>query len=115
LSGIFKHVKRLGCISGVNPMQDVSIPKSRPAGQTYAYSLEEITRMISILPQPAATVVVTAAFTGMRRGEIRGFLWENYTPLVWELADNILSVGGGCVVTGDGEAASTEPRSAARQ
>ena len=47
--------------------------------------------MISILPQPAATVVATAAFTGMRRGEIRGFLWENYhdgsiwvTQSVWE-------------------------------
>jgi integrase len=91
LSGIFKHAKRLGCINGVNPMQDVSIPKSRPAGQTYAYSLEEITKMISILPQPAATVVATAAFTGMRKGEIRGFVWENYhddaiwvTQSVWE-------------------------------
>ena len=91
LSGIFKHAKRLGCINGINPMQDVSIPKSRPAGQTYAYSLEEITKMISILPQPAATVVATAAFTGMRKGKIRGFLWENYhddaiwvTQSVWE-------------------------------
>ena len=91
LSGIFKHAKRLGCINGSNPIHDVSIPKSRPAGQTYAYSLEEITKMISILPQPAATVVATAAFTGMRRGEIRGFLWENYhdgtiwvTQSVWE-------------------------------
>ena len=91
LSGIFKHAKRLGCFNGVNPMQDVSIPKSRPAGQTYAYSLEEITKMISILPQPAATVVATAAFTGMRKGEIRGFVWENYhddaiwvTQSVWE-------------------------------
>ncbi len=34
--------------------------------------------MISILPQPAATVVATAAFTGMRKGEIRGLLWEKY-------------------------------------
>ena len=91
LSGIFKHAKRLGCINGANPMQDVSIPKARPAGQTYAYSLEEITKMISILPQPAATVVATAAFTGMRKGEIRGLLWENYhddaiwvTQSVWE-------------------------------
>ena len=91
LSGIFKHAKRLGCINGANPMQDVSIPKSRPAGQTHAYSLEEITKMISILPQPAATVVATATFTGMRKGEIRGLLWENYhddaiwvTQSVWE-------------------------------
>jgi exonuclease SbcC len=31
-----------------------------------------------------------------------------HTPLVWELADSILSVGGGCVVMGDRQAAPTE-------
>jgi exonuclease SbcC len=30
-----------------------------------------------------------------------------HTPLVWELADTVLSVGGGCVVMGDREAAVT--------
>ena len=30
----------------------------------------------------------------------------------WELADRILSIGGGCVFVGDREAAITEPRSA---
>jgi integrase len=78
MSGIFKHAKRFGCINGVNPMQDVSVPISRAGGETYAYSLEEIIKMISILPQPAATVVATTAFTGMWKGEIRGLLWEKY-------------------------------------
>jgi len=31
-----------------------------------------------------------------------------HTPLVWELADDILSVGGGCVVMGDQQPASAE-------
>jgi len=31
-----------------------------------------------------------------------------HTPLVWELADSILSVGGGCVVMGNQQVASTE-------
>ncbi len=91
LSGVFKHAKRLGVIQGVNPMQDVSIPRAREGRETQAYSLEEIVRMISILSQPAATVVATAAFTGMRKGELRGLLWENYnqdeiwiTQSVWE-------------------------------
>jgi len=40
--------------------------------------------MISVLGQPAATVVATAAFTGMRKGELRGFLWENYNQgAIW--------------------------------
>ena len=34
------------------------------------------------------------------------------TPLVWELADNILSVGGGSVFVGDRGVALTESRSA---
>ena len=35
-----------------------------------------------------------------------------HTPLVWQLADNILSVGGGGVVIGDGEVGITDSRSA---
>jgi len=30
------------------------------------------------LPEPSATVFAVAAFTGARRGEIRGLMWENY-------------------------------------
>jgi hypothetical protein len=36
MSGIFEHAKRLGAINGVNPMQDGSILKARPRGETYA-------------------------------------------------------------------------------
>jgi integrase len=91
LSGIFKHAKRLGTIDGVNPIQDVSIPQGHECDDTYAYSREEIVRMITVLPEPAAAIVATAAFTGMRKGELRGLLWENYsrteirvTQSVWE-------------------------------
>lgn len=34
--------------------------------------------MLNVLPEPAATIVAIAAFTGVRRGELRGLLWENY-------------------------------------
>lgn len=78
MCGIFKHAKRLGAINGVNPMQDVSIPKARPCAETYAYSLQEILRLISVLPEPASTIAATAAFTGLRKSEIRGLLWENF-------------------------------------
>jgi len=49
-----------------------------PAGETCAYSLEEELRMLAALSDPAATVVATAAYTGARKGELRGLLWENY-------------------------------------
>jgi hypothetical protein len=78
LSGVFRHAKRLGVIHSENPMRDVLIPKARTAGDTYAYSLEEIWQMLNILPEPAATIVAAASFTGARKGELRGFLWEDY-------------------------------------
>lgn len=34
--------------------------------------------MIAALPPLAGTVVATAALTGLRRGEIRGMVWENF-------------------------------------
>jgi integrase len=46
--------------------------------ETYAYSLEEIGQILSVIPEPAATIFAAAAFTGARRGEIRGLMWENY-------------------------------------
>ena len=78
LSGVFRYARRQGVLDSPNPMHDVEIPKGRPAGETYAYSLEEEAMMLTALPEPAATVVATAAFTGARKGEIRGLLWENY-------------------------------------
>src|SRR5580692_10017721 len=78
LSAIFKHAKRNGAINGVNPVQDVSIPKARESEDTHAYSLDEIFRMLKLLSDPAATVMATAAFTGLRKGELRGLRWENY-------------------------------------
>ena len=59
-------------------MFDTVLPSARLAAHTYAYSLEEITRMLQVLPEPAATIVVAAAFTGARKGELRGFRWEDY-------------------------------------
>ena len=79
LSGVFRYARRQGVLDSPNPMHDVEIPKARPAGETFAYSLEEEAQMLAILPEPAATVVATAAFTGARKGEIRGFKWENYS------------------------------------
>jgi integrase len=78
LSGIFRYAKRQGVINSENPMRDVVLPKAKPPEDTYAYSLDEITQMLNILPEPAATLVATASYTGVRKGELRGFGWEDY-------------------------------------
>lgn len=79
LSGAFKQAKRLGILDGINPIQDVSIPRVAEAEQdTYAYSLSEIKAMLAMLAEPARTVVLTAAFTGLRKSELRGLRWEDF-------------------------------------
>ncbi len=78
ISGIFSYAKQQGYFDGENPARNTAIPSARPSDETYAYSLEEILQILALLPEPAATVFAAAAFTGARRGEIRGLLWENY-------------------------------------
>jgi integrase len=34
--------------------------------------------MLSVMPEPAATIFAVAAFTGLRRGELQGLRWEDY-------------------------------------
>lgn len=80
LSAVFTRAKCLGLLDGTNPMQGVSIPKNvRGKAVTFAYSLEEIKAMLSILPEPSRTVAAVAGYSGLRRGEIQGMRWLDYT------------------------------------
>jgi integrase len=80
LSGVFTFARRQGVINTANPMQGVSIPRGAEPIETHAYSLEEITGMLAVLDGPARVLVATAAFTGLRRSEIRGLRWEDFDP-----------------------------------
>jgi|SRR5581483_2887648 len=81
LGGIFhfaiaqNHLPR-GTINPVMFVETASVPDF----DGRAYSLEEIALMLTVLPEPARTVVATAAFTGLRAGEIRGLCWEAFNP-----------------------------------
>ena len=46
--------------------------------QAYAYSLSEVKSMLAPLSEPAWTVMLCAALTGLRKSEIRGLTWENF-------------------------------------
>jgi integrase len=78
LSGVFRLADQQGYYESASPVRETSLPKVRRADETYAYSLEEELTMIDAVPEPASTVLATAAFTGARRGELRGMSWENY-------------------------------------
>jgi len=49
-------------------------PEAKP---TWAYALDEIKRILSILPEPARTAFAVASFSGLRRGEIEGLEWRD--------------------------------------
>ena len=79
LGGIFTYARQQGYFDSANPVTGVKIPKARPAGETGAYSLREVQTMVGVLPEPPATVAAVAAFAGLRRGEIRGLEWTDYS------------------------------------
>ena len=79
ISGIFTLAKQQDYFQGENPARDTGIdPRASEPQETYAYALEEIKTIISLLPEPAATAFAVAGFMGLRQGEIQGLLWENY-------------------------------------
>jgi integrase len=78
LSGIFRLADQQGYYEGANPVRETSLPTVRQAEDTHAYSLEEVLTMMDAVPEPAATLIAAAAFTGARRGELRGMYWENF-------------------------------------
>ena len=78
LSGIFRLADQQGYFEGANPVRETSLPQARQAADTHAYSLEEVLTMMDAVPEPASTLIAAAAFTGARRGELRGMYWENY-------------------------------------
>lgn len=78
LSGIFRYAIRKGFLNGANPIRDAVLPKAKAPLDTHAYSLAEVLKMIELLPDPVRTIVAVAAFTGLRRGELRGLELADY-------------------------------------
>jgi integrase len=81
LSGVFRYAAQQGYFDWANPVKLAEIPGFAAKGaETRPYSLEEIAAMLTVLPEPSATAVATAAFSGLRLGELRGITWDSYEP-----------------------------------
>ena len=81
LSGMFRYAAQQDYLdpSRGNPVTLSMIPPDAPDGEEgEAYSFDEVSKMLEVLLEPAATVVATAAYGGFREGEIRGLQWEDY-------------------------------------
>jgi integrase len=78
LSGVFTYCKQEGILDGVNPMQGVRV-KGRPSKpQMPVYSVSEISDALHQLTEPARTVWIVAAFSGLRVSELRGLRWGDF-------------------------------------
>lgn len=79
ISAVFKLGKQQGYYAGENPARDTATsPKATAPQEMHAYDLDEIQQMLSVMPEPAATIFAVAAFTGLRRSELQGLRWEDY-------------------------------------
>jgi integrase len=80
LSTIFTCAKNEGDFDGANPVDGVLIPwNAREPGETHAYDLGQVLQILDLLPLLAKSLIATAAFAGLRRGELRGLEWTDYT------------------------------------
>ena len=79
LSAVFTYARQEDVLRGANPMQGVKAEGRRYKPVRSAYTLEDIHAMLGKLEEPARTIVALAAFTGLRKSEIRGLRWEDYT------------------------------------
>jgi integrase len=80
LSAVFTHAKNEGAFDGVNPVQNARIPQNvREPGETFAYNLTQIRRILDVLPLLPKAVIATASLGGLREGELRGLEWSDYT------------------------------------
>jgi len=81
LSGVVRFAAQQGFLDSgrANLVTLTSIPGFAPKGREgEAYSLEEITAMLKLLGDGiAATAIATAAYSGLRLGELRGLRWED--------------------------------------
>lgn len=86
-SGIWAEAIRQGVVSGVNPWTGTRLPnEGRKSAETEAYTAAEIEQHLLVLPEPANSVVLLAACTGLRRSEIMGLRWADYNSAASEIA-----------------------------
>ena len=77
LHGIFRRAKRVWGLR-VNPVTDVEKPPLSHAGDIDVFSPEEVYALVrAAASEQDAAIYLTAAFTGLRRGELLALRWRD--------------------------------------
>jgi integrase len=82
LQTIFSHAKQTDVLAGDNPVQGAKIPRAaQPAGESHAYTVQEMTGMLNTLTGTARAAVALMYFGALRPGEARGLRrGQGYSP-----------------------------------
>jgi integrase len=77
LHGIFRRAKKVWGLSG-NPVTDVEKPPVSHSGHIDVFSPEEVYALVrAAASEQDAAIYLTAAFTGLRRGELLALHWRD--------------------------------------
>jgi integrase len=79
LSSVFAHAIAEGALDGINPVIGSRIPiEADGPAESHAYTSEEFSAMLDVLPGTAKLAVALMGFCALRPGEARAATWENY-------------------------------------
>jgi integrase len=79
LSSVFTHARNEGEYDGANPVQGARIPRNvAEPGETHAYGLAQIQRILDVLPLLPRAVLAVASLAGLREGELRRLDWRDW-------------------------------------
>jgi len=77
LHGIFRRAQRVYGLPG-NPMAEIERHRQRPSGDIQVFSVEEVLALVRAAEsEQDAAIYLTAAFTGLRRGELLALRWRD--------------------------------------
>src|SRR6185312_4339103 len=76
---IFARAHRKYHLLASNPMEGVQLPRSRTGRrrQKAHVNPEQFNELLSLIPEPYATMVYVAVYTGLRVSELIGLRWED--------------------------------------
>lgn len=73
---LFRHARRLHILEGVNPAEDLILPKMQFKAK-HALTMDQVLQLVGKLPEQYGRVVLVLTHTGMRIGECLGLRWRS--------------------------------------
>lgn len=85
LSKIFSMAKKWGYFTGENPARGIELPEKKAVREKHVLPPQQISRLLSILAEPARTMALVAVLTGLRVGEILALRWQDLDLVAGQL------------------------------